>query len=164
MLDDILFSTQLLITHSVMTFSGCDNHDIFGIYLAYGPKEQALTLCLTRQTIKADSHAPHSSHDYRDYHRLKMLRPSDWPRVGCTQCHQAYNYRINCLSLTSDHHRRARAADMILSWLCQLHFAELITVKKNVMTKWPTSRWSQKCHKACINHTNRVEYHPWSSQ
>ena len=34
MLGDILFSTQLLVTHFVTIFSFCDNHDILGIYLA----------------------------------------------------------------------------------------------------------------------------------
>ena len=43
-----------------------------------------------------------------------MSLPSDWPRVGCTQCHQACDGRNNCLSLISDHHSRARDADIIL--------------------------------------------------
>ena len=49
MLDDILFSTQFLVTHLVTTFSPYDNHDILGIYLVCGPKlqnEHAFSLCL----------------------------------------------------------------------------------------------------------------------
>ena len=48
-----------------------------------------------------------------------------------------------------------------LSWLCQWHFAQLTTVKKSWLSNWP---WSQKCHEACIGHTNRFEYHLWLSQ
>ena len=45
-------------------------------------------------------------------HRPKMSRPSDWPRVGCTQ---ACDGRTNCLMLASDRYCRAsRDADMIL--------------------------------------------------
>ena len=40
MLDDILFCTQLLVTHVVTTFSVGDNHDILEIYLTCGPKQQ----------------------------------------------------------------------------------------------------------------------------
>ena len=40
MLSDILFTTQLLGTHLVTTFSGGDNQDILGIYLACDPKQQ----------------------------------------------------------------------------------------------------------------------------
>ena len=40
MIDDILFSTQLLNTHLVTTFSPKDNHDILGIYLVFGPKHK----------------------------------------------------------------------------------------------------------------------------
>ena len=50
------------------------------------------------------------------------------------------------------------------SWLCQWHFVALITVRKKVMTKWVTKRWSQKCHEACIGQNNRFEYHLWLSQ
>ena len=155
MLSDILFSTQLLITHLVMTFAVGDNHDFLGIYLDCGPKQQNehdLSLCLTWWSVRSNrvgnhahsvswnhSHAPHIFHDHRDDHRRKMSHLSDWPRVSCTQCHQACDGRTDCLSLATDHHSRARDADIIffsrnLSWLCQWHFAELITVKKKVMT------------------------------
>ena len=55
MLGDILFSTQLLVTHLVTTFSVGDNNDIFGIYLACGQKYQNehVSSC-SRQTIEAD--------------------------------------------------------------------------------------------------------------
>ena len=49
MLDDILFSTQLIITYLVTTISVGDVHNIFGIYLACGHKQQnkyAFSLCL----------------------------------------------------------------------------------------------------------------------
>ena len=40
MLDDILFSTQLLVTFTNTKFSVGDKHDILGIYLACGPRQQ----------------------------------------------------------------------------------------------------------------------------
>ena len=120
---DILSSTQILITHLVTSFSIGDNHDILGIYLACRPKQQnehVYSLRLFWWSVCPDSatdghsHAPPISHDYRDDHRQKMSRPSDWPRVGCSKCHQACDSRTNCLSLTSDHHSRARDYDLNL--------------------------------------------------
>ena len=121
---------SLALTHSLTTFSVGDNYDILGIYLACGPKQQnghyfsPCQLWLSVGSNRArkhahfvawnHSHAPHISHDYRDDHRLKMSWPSDWPRVGCTQCHQVCNGHISCLRLASDHHSRARETDMIL--------------------------------------------------
>ena len=34
--------------------------------------------------------------------------------IAVTKCHQACDGRTNCLSLISDHHSKARNADMIL--------------------------------------------------
>ena len=40
MLGDILFRIQLLVTHLVTAFFVGDNHDILGIYVACGLKQQ----------------------------------------------------------------------------------------------------------------------------
>ena len=77
----------------VMTFSVGNNHDIFGIYLAYDPKQQnehVFSLCLVGWSAGSNGarkhahlfawdplHAPHISHDYRDDHRQEMSRPND---------------------------------------------------------------------------------------
>ena len=128
-----------------------DNYDILGIYLVCGPKQQnehAFSLCPVWWCVGSNrvrkhtnfvswnhSKAPHIPDEYRDDHRLKMSRPSDWPRVGCTQCHQACDGRNNCLSLTSNPYSRARDADIyfVSAGICHNYFADLITVNK-VMT------------------------------
>ena len=105
MLGDIMFGTQFLVTHLVTTFSVGDNHD--------SPKQQnkhSYSLCLhwlsvgSNRAIKLCSFCflePLAStaitRDYRDDHRQKMSRPSNWPRVGCAKCHRACDDRHQLL-------------------------------------------------------------------
>ena len=125
-----------------------DNHDILRIYLARGLFWLSVGSKRARKHAHFvswnHSHAPHISHDHRDDHRLKMSRPSDRPRVGCTQCHQACDGCTNCLRLASDHHSRARGADMILF---QQEFVMTMSVtfcqtdhskKKSWHSDWPS--------------------------
>ena len=85
-----MFCNQLLVSHLVATFSVGDQHDS-------GPTDYQ-----TRQSEKACSFCclgPHAKYipKCRDYHRLKMSWPCEWPRVGCkTKCHQACDWCINC--------------------------------------------------------------------
>ena len=101
--------------------------------------------------------------------RQKMSRPSHWPKVGYTKCHRACDGRTNCLSLTSDHHSRARDADVIFF---QPEFVMTLSVtfcrtddsKKKVMTKWLIKRWLLKWHEACIGPHQSFEHLLWLSQ
>ena len=145
-LGDILFSIQLLITHMVTTFSVEDNHDILGIYL----------VCSAKQKEQKEH--------YRDYHRHKMSRSSETKSL--TKCHLSCDWTTDCLSLTSDHHSRARDADMILYQtefvmtksvtLCR-NDHKSVSQKKSWHNDWP-SNGRTKCHEACIGHTNRFEW------
>ena len=108
------------------------------------------------------------SHDHRDDHRLKMSRPSDWPRVGCTQCHQACDGRTNCLRLASVHHSRARDAEMIL-FQSELVITMSVTFCKTDHSKKKRDIVTDQAMVAnmswaCIGPTNRSEYHLWLSQ
>ena len=106
-LGNILFSIQLLVTHLVTTFCVGDYHDIPGIYLACGPKHQnkhSFSFCLLWLSVGSNraffvlttrKHRISPMTHHHDDHWQKMSRPSDWPRVGSTNCHQACYGRTN---------------------------------------------------------------------
>ena len=106
----------LLVILLVMTYSQYDHHEIPGMYFACGLKQQnehafaTVRECMLILLPRITPTHRHISHDFRDDYRLKMTRPSDWRRVGCTRCHQAYDGRINCLSLTLEL--------VTLTWFC----------------------------------------------
>ena len=66
MLDDILFSTQFLVTHLVATYCVGDNRDILGMYLACGSKQQTMFIMFLGTTCK-----------YRTY--LQIIEIALWP-------------------------------------------------------------------------------------
>ena len=131
MLHDILFSTQLLITHFVTTFSSNDNHDILGIYLVCGLKqhnEHAFS------SVWFDSVSGQTEWEtmlilflgITRTHRISIAMITDWKYYDQVTDQElvAHNVtkhvwvheskHVNCMSLTSDHHSRARDADIIL--------------------------------------------------
>ena len=157
MLGDIFFGTQLLVTHLVTTLLSSIITTFLELLGAWALATKwacflplsVLIICRVKQNEKTCSfsfleplalrYVVHIFHDHRDDHRLKMSRPSDWPRVGCTQCHQACDGRTNCLRLASDHYSRARDAEIILFhsefvMTMSVTFEKLITAKKKVVT------------------------------
>ena len=130
-----LFGTQLLVTHLVMAFFVGDNHDILGICLA-GPKQQnrhSFSLCL----VWYHSHTPHIFHVYRDDNRpikchdqlsdqelVAKQNVTKHEMVATTVWVSSRNITVELVTLT------LLCFSRNLSWLCQWHFAKLITVKK----------------------------------
>ena len=100
MLGDILFSTQLLASHLVATFSVDDHHDSHGRYAVVPRNKMSMfsrSVWPDRPSKQTERewmlillfvafccyHMPSILQECRDYHRQKMSWPSEWSRVGC---------------------------------------------------------------------------------
>ena len=81
MLDDILFSTQLLITHMVTIFSVDDNHGgILGIHVASrGPKQNKVSLCLVWWSVGSNRARNHAHFVFWNHFESTMTRHNGWP-------------------------------------------------------------------------------------
>ena len=146
-----IFSTQLLmIIHWVTTFCVGDNHDILGISLSCGFKQQnehAFSLCLVWQLART-SYLPWLSRWSPTENVVTKWLTKSWlhtisPSMWWSQ--KPFEY-ISPLIITMS-----------------MTFCETDHSKKShdIVTD---QAMSQKCHEACIDHTNRFEYHLWLSR
>ena len=154
MLDDILFSTQLLITHLITTFSVGDNHDILGIYLTCGPQQQNVHAWVqqSEKTYSFSFLEPLARAAYLPW--LSWWSPTEnvateWLTNGLVAHNVTKHVMVApiVLSLTSDHHSRVRDADIILFHYIVTLFVLTMSVtfcrtdyskKKSWHSDWPS--------------------------